>query len=218
MSRSLNLLRSLLVASTFTTFAVAQGGTSDCALPTHPVAVSYIAQARRAESRNEFFNAVNIYIKVLEGDPNNECVTNMVSELFGRMRYFQQQMLWANRAIDLNRKFIEAYISLGNAQNALGDTDDAKRTFKKAAEVAPTNPLPYFSLGMLADDREKFSDAISHYKRAIEVDPKFEDAYYNLAAIYSDLGKNQDAKEMLRKLLEINPNAQDARALLRKIQ
>ena len=218
MPRTRHFLRAVLVAFLFIAGASAQSKAPECAYPKDPDVYYLTRQAKLAENRSEFLNAINWYIKVLELEPNNECVTNMVSELFGKMRYFQQQEMWANRAIGLNRNFVPGYISLGNAQIGMLDPDEAKRTFKKAAEMAPKDPLPYFSLGMIADDNKKYSEAISNYKRAIEIDPNFEDAYYNLAGVYIDQGKTIEAKKLLNKLLEINPNARDAKGMLQKIQ
>ncbi len=218
MLRSLQFVRSFVVAFVFTTGVAAQVQGPDCGLPPDPVRLSYLKAARQAESRNQFLAAINSYFRILEVDPDDECVTLKVAESFGKMRYFQQQSLWANRALQLNPRFIRAYVNLGNAQYGSGDLDEAKRTFKKAAEVAPNDPLPYFSLGILADDRGKHQDAISYYRRSLEVDPKFEDALYNLAAVYADLRRFDEAKALLEKLLVLNPNAADARALLNKIR
>lgn len=218
MTRSRQFLRFIVIAFLFTVGAAAQSKAPECAYPKDPDIYYLTRQAKLAEGRSEFLNAINWYIKVLELEPNNECVTNMVSELFGKMRYFQQQEMWANRAIGLNPNFVPAYISLGNAQIGMQDVEEAKRTFKKASQAAPKDPLSFFSLGMLADDEKKYSEAIANYKRAIDLDPDFEDAYYNLAGVYIDTGKNVEAKKLLNKLLEINPNARDAKAMLQKIQ
>lgn len=218
MNGSRLIVRFIVIAFLFTVGAAAQTKAPQCAYPKDPDVYYLTRQAKLAENRSEFLNAINWYIKVIELEPNNECVTNMVSELFGKMRYYQQQEMWANRAIGLNPNFVPAYISLGNAQIGMTDVEDARKTFKKAAELAPKDPLPYFSLGIMADDNKKYPEAIANYKRAIELDPDFEDAYYNLAGVYIDTGKNLEAKKLLNKLLEINPNARDAKAMLDKIQ
>jgi superkiller protein 3 len=218
MLRSHHFLRSFWIALLFAAGAAAQVQNSDCGLPVHPVRTAYLQAAYQAESKNQFLGAINSYIRILEVDPEDECVTNKVSELFGKMRYFSQQSLWANRALELNRGSTRAYINLGNAQYAMGDVEDAKRTYKKAAEVSPKDPLPYFRLGVLSDERRKYSEAISNYKRALEIDPNFEDALYNLSAVYADQKRFDEAKVLLEKLLALNPNAADARALLNKVR
>jgi len=212
------LLRSVLCGFTFAFITAAQSAQPDCVNPSDPIVVDYFKAARLAEYRNDQRTAVTYHLKILESEPNNECVMTILSGLFSKMKYYQQALSWSERAIQANPKYVYAYISLGNAQVALRDTDEAKRSFRKAAELGPRDPQPYYRLGGIADEQQKYADAVKFYKRAIEIDPKFEDAYYDLAGVLRDLKRYAEAKDSLKKLLELNPNAKDAQQLLKQIE
>jgi tetratricopeptide (TPR) repeat protein len=113
---------------------------------------------------------------------------------------------------------VKAYINLGSAQGSLGNLKEAEASFNKARELEPKNPLPIYSLGVLAEQQQRFQQALTFYQQSVEADPKFQDGYFNLAAMYADLKRFADAKATLKKLLQLNPNAQDAKEMLRQLE
>jgi tetratricopeptide (TPR) repeat protein len=175
-------------------------------------------QSIKFEDSDDISAAIDTNKRILEIQPANECALNTIAGLFGKIQNFEQEVVWARKAIQANPKFANAYINLGNGQGSLGDVKGAFGSFTKARDLEPANPLPVYSLGVLAEQQEKFLEASQYYKRSVEIDPKFENGYFNLAAVYANMKRFTEAKDALTKLLELNPNAQDAKDMLRQLE
>jgi tetratricopeptide (TPR) repeat protein len=59
-----------------------------------------------------------------------------------------------------------AYYYRGEALNRLGRFDEAVLTLERAAELIPTDPRPFYTLGHLYDRRHQLEDAAEMYRRA----------------------------------------------------
>jgi len=198
--------------------ASAQTQTPDCSNPQNPTILGFVKQGLELEAKHDLEGAIETSKKVLAVEPNNECALNTIAGLYGVMGNFQQEVEWARRAIEANPRFMKAYINLGNAQGSLGNVKEAEAALTKARDLEPKNPLPIYSLGVLAEQQQRFQQALTFYQLSVKADPKFEDGYFNLAAMYADLKRIAEAKATLKKLLELNPNAQDAKEMLRQLE
>lgn len=212
------LLAALIVLLSAAVVANAQTETSYCSKSQNPTIVALVKESLELEEKRDLEGAINANQEVLAIEPKNECALNTIAGLYGLMGEFEEEVVWAKRAIKANPKFAKAYINLGNAQSSLGNLIEAEAAFNKARELEPKSPLPTYSLGVLAEQQRKFQEAISFYQKSIEIDSKFEDGYFNLAAMYANLNRFTEAKATLKKLLEFNPNAQDAKDMLRQIE
>ena len=209
---------SLMVVMSAAVVANAQAETPDCSNPSNPTIIALVKQGLELEAKRDVKGAIEASKKVLTIEPKNECALNTIAGLYGVMGEFEQEIVWAKRAIEVNTKFAKAYINLGNGQGSLGNLREAEAAFNKAREFEPKNPLPLYSLGVLSEQQHKFQEAVDFYQKSIEIDPKFEDGYFNLAAMYANLKRFTEAKATLKKLLELNPNVQDAKEMLRQIE
>ncbi len=198
--------------------ASAQKEASDCTLPKDPAIATLVKQALLQEDKNDLAGAIETDKKILAIDAKNECAMTAAAGLYGKLGEFEQEVIWAKKAVEANPKFINAYINLGNGYALQGKLKEAAESYNKAAAIEPNNPLPIYSLGVLAEQQDKFQEALSLYQRSVRLDPKFEDGYFNLAAMYANLKRFDEAKAALKKLLEINPAAEDAKAMLRRIE
>jgi tetratricopeptide (TPR) repeat protein len=212
------ILTSIFVLMLSIVSAHAQTTAADCSDPRDPKVISLVKQGLSFEASNNLRAAIDSNKKILEIQPSNECALTTIAGLYGKMQDFEQEVSWARKAIQANAKFANAYLNLGNGQASLGDMKAALASFTKAREIEPKNPLPVYSLGVLAEQQEKFPEAIELYAKSVKIDPKFENGYFNLAAAYANMKRFAEARTALKKLLELNPNAQDAKDMLRQLE
>jgi tetratricopeptide (TPR) repeat protein len=99
-----------------------------------------------------------------------------------------------------------------------GNVKNAESAFEKATELQPTNPLGYYSLGLLAEQQGNLGAAVALYRKSVEADPEFANGYFNLGAIHANAGDYEKAIEAMNMVLKLQPHAQDARRMLRQIQ
>ncbi len=97
---------------------------------------------------------------------------------------------------------------LNNLANWYSDNDkddEATPLYKKASEVEPLQPAPYYNLGNIARDKGDLVLAESLYKKSTEVDPGFHYGYRNLAQLYIQGNRISEAIEALEKLQQLRP-------------
>ncbi len=106
------------------------------------------------------------------------------------------------RLIAVNPGNVPARLALGQAQLALGRTDEAVGTFRAVATLAPKNALAWFDLGnawagKAVKDDKAFTEAKRAYDHALTLNPRHADTYLNLAALYATRNDPAQAQQTL---------------------
>ena len=176
------------------------------------------AQALDAESRGDIAGAIDINKKILQTQPANVCSINSIAGLYGKLGQYENEMLWAQKAIDIDKNYGLAYINYGSALASQGKLAEAKQAYEIAAQLNPKSAIPVYNLGVIADRQHDYTAAIQFYQNAIALNPKSEDAYYNMGIDYVNLKKYPEAITAFKKVLSLNPKAEDARKMLTELE
>jgi tetratricopeptide (TPR) repeat protein len=185
---------------------------------TNPKAAVKVKEAISLEDSGRFEEAIEKFKEVLQIEPKDFMAMNSIAGLHGVLRDPVQQVLWAQRSFDTNSNYWQALINLGNGHAVQGKFDLASGAFEKARSLAPKDPLPIYSLGVLAENRDQIKEALAYYLKAIELDPKFQNGLFSAAAMHASLRQFSEAKNLLTRLLQIEPRDQDARQMLAAIE
>lgn len=103
-----------------------------------------------------------------------------------------------DEAIKLAPEFPEAEFQRANASLALGNRDEAEKSFRRAIELRADWTLPMASLGSLLVERNNFAEAEKFLTKAVELDRQNSPAYVALAELRL---KTRAAPETLKPLL-----------------
>jgi tetratricopeptide (TPR) repeat protein len=121
-------------------------------------------------------------------------------------RLFDQAVEAYQKAVDLRPFYAEAYVGLGDAKAAKGDTDGAIVYYKKALAYNPASPKVHLSLGkMYYGEKGLYYEAVASYKKAIELDAHFLDALMGLGEVYEDKGLYKEAIGEYQRVVELDP-------------
>jgi arylsulfatase A-like enzyme/Flp pilus assembly protein TadD len=106
------------------------------------------------------------------------------------------------RMLAVNPGNIPARLLLGQAQLALGRTDEAIATYGTVSRLAPKNALAWFDLANAwsrksAKDPSALARATSSYERALALSPRHADTYLNLAALHASNHDSALARQTL---------------------
>ena len=112
---------------------------------------------------------------------------------------------------DSPQKKAEFYAGVGQSQLGNGDTAAAAASFKKAAELDPSNATAVIGLGEIALRQGLFGDAIMHLNRAAKLAPKNSKVFTLLGYAYLNAGQNKQAADNFKKALQIDPDNAQAR-------
>jgi tetratricopeptide (TPR) repeat protein len=128
-------------------------------------------------------------------------------ESFRHARNVKEAIKAYDKAIELDPKYVIAYIGRGIVYSASEDYKKAYEDFSKAIELAPSQAArPYFARGHYYYWRLGLNqEAIKDYSKAIQLEPKNGEYYCHRAVSYEELGKNDDALKDFNKAIELNP-------------
>ncbi len=191
------------------------------------VSPSHAAESRRdqlikeelaREDAGDTAGAIKICEEILRIAPNDTPTLNTLAGLYGTIGKFEDEIVWAKKAISADATYHLAYVNYGNALISTGRMEEGRSAFEKAKSLAPRDPIPLYSLGVIAEKQRKFTEAINLYKKSVTLAPRFENGWYSLAATYANVKRYDDALATLDILLKLNPDAQDAKNMRREIE
>jgi superkiller protein 3 len=130
---------------------------------------------------------------------------DFVGNVLNRLGRHDEAIAVYRRAIELDPKYVRAYISLGNTLKTQGKLDEAIACFRKAIELKPDFDSVHNFLGSALAAQGKLDEAIACYRKAIQLNPNFAWAYANLGSALAVQGKLDEAIAACRKSIEVNP-------------
>src|SRR2546423_10449591 len=81
----------------------------------------------------------------------------------------------------------------GNALQALGLTDEAVASHRRALAVRPGYALAHNNLGTCLRAQGRLDEALAHLREAIRLQPDFAEAHNNLGVVYKSGGRLDEA-------------------------
>ena len=141
---------------------------------------------------------VKYYDEDIKNDPNNP-------ELYWSRAIFQKDkdaVKDLDKAIELDPKYVKAYISRGFVKDRLEDYNGAIADCNKALELDPKNYEAYICLGAVKTDQGEYELADSYLDKAVEIDPENEEAYFYKWMLYEEY-KPDEWRAMHKKYKEL---------------
>jgi len=143
----------------------------------------------------------------------------------GRIDYDAMQFTAAvssfNKAIELDPAYMKTYDNLGLCYEALGDYDDAIKTYQEAIrrnrEKPPPSPWPPLNLGALLIKLGRLDEAETVLRESLQYDLRFPQAHYQLGLLLEKQKKNDEAIAELRQAATLSPSYAEPHYVLGRI-
>ena len=175
------------------------------------------SEAATFEDNGDLVNAIKTQVRLFKLDTSNYVSANVIAGLYGKMERFDEEIQWGTKSIQINPKFSDGYINLGNGYFGLGNLVAAEKCFLQCKNIDSTNHFAYYSLGLIEEAKKNLSGAILYYEKSVRINTKFSDGYFNLAAAYANAKQLKKANESISKVLELNPQDKEAKEMQRQI-
>jgi protein O-GlcNAc transferase len=173
-------------------------------------------QALDYENKGDLQNALKTQLKIFNLDSGNYASANVIAGLYGKLSNFDEEINWAKKSVSIY-PFSNGYINLGNGFAGSGNIERAEENFKQAALMDSLSPLPFYSLGVVEENKRNLLSAIKYYEKSVLLDSTFANGYFNLAAAYANMKDFKNANENIVKYLQINPGDKDAQEMYEHI-
>ncbi len=147
--------------------------------------------------------------KLAATDPQNLLYPYWLGRLDYDAMQFKSAVAHFRKALELNPHFMKGYDNLGLCYEALGQYDDAIRTYQEAirlnAKTPNPSPWPPLNLGTLLIKLGKFDEARAALQESLRYDPRFPKAHYQMGLLLEKEKKDREAIEELNLAVKFDP-------------
>jgi tetratricopeptide (TPR) repeat protein len=133
----------------------------------------------------------------------------MAGKLYGQRKYAQAERV-CRQIIGARPANADAHNILGVALAALGKTEDAVASLKRAIKINPQAASYQGNLGEVLRQAGETQEALKALQEAIRLDPRNAQALNNLGIINYELKQYRDAVKNYRAALEVRPEMPEA--------
>lgn len=126
-----------------------------------------------------------------------------ISYCYSKIGEMKKSMLYANKALMVNKDFAYAHYRKAWGLHLLGKFEEAKESYEYALKLDPTDTFSYIGLSAANINMNDSADALKAANMAIFLDRNCGEAYYFKGLALSNLGKAKDAEKcysMAKKL------------------
>lgn len=148
--------------------------------------------------------------KALEKNYNNPKTHTYLGILYEKRGLINQAEKHYRIAIELDSKFSEALINLGNLYLKQKDYASAIQILQKAIEADPNNSKIHFLLATVYREAKQYPQALLHYQKVLEIDSQNTQAQNFVGVINYELKNYQKSEEAFLKVIAIDPDFADA--------
>ncbi|WP_293339151.1 tetratricopeptide repeat protein [Microcoleus sp. CAWBG58] len=117
----------------------------------------------------------------------------------------QEAIAACHQAIKIRPDYTHAYVTLGNALQAVGKIEAAIRSYSQALELQPNFAEVRANIGSMYFKMNRLEEAIAHYQQAIVLSPDLAGAHWNLGKVYHKHGNIDGAIACFQRTSELNP-------------
>ena len=145
------------------------------------------------------------------GKPDSKRVASLNTEL--GFRYMQEGELdlahkKLSKALAADPSNPEAHNAMGLLKSALGESQDAEKSFLSAMNLEKNNPATANNFGQFLCQRKKYARGGKYLLQAAEnpMNKNQAAAYFNLGKCKKSAGRNDQAENYFEKSLSLSPN------------
>lgn len=161
---------------------------------------------------NQFEEAIRSIRRAFEagGDDEPEVYYNLGNIYQERGLYHDAIRAYRTSLSHRDGADLDTLVNIGSALTILDRLDDARATYRRAAEIDPRDPRVLHGRAVVLFLEGKHRESVDAYRRVHEVAPDYAPAYYDQSAPYVRLDEYDEAIRVLEKYLEIAPDGQHA--------
>lgn len=166
-------------------------------------AYSYFRKAWALQEMEKYNESISCYEKCIECDSTFVDAYANISFCYSKLKDFKKSILYANKAIMVNKDYAYSHYRKAWALHNMGKFDEAIDDYIEAIELDPTDIYNYLGItGVFLDKKENFS-ALEFANKAIMLDRNCGNAYYYKSVALSNLGKKAEAEKIYAKARQL---------------
>jgi len=142
---------------------------------------------------------------LLDKQPDDASLNNMVGVLCARLDRFDQALTHYDRALALRGNYAEAFNNRGNVLVNQGHYDDAITSFRSALSAMPDYAAAHNGLGNALHMAGNAAEAADSCLNALRLQPDYSEAHNNHGNALLELGRYDEAAHAFSTALQLQP-------------
>ena len=159
---------------------------------------------------NRVSEALSLYQKICELDPNDVESWFMAGTLYGRLGRIAEAEAALRKAVELQPNFAQGYVNLGQALELQSKFTEAEKCYGHAVSLKPDLADGHDALGRMCQLRGDMHAAVVHHQRAIALNASRIPPYLSLARAQHQLGALDAAADNIEHALQLDANHAEA--------
>lgn len=146
---------------------------------------------------------INSDISEVEINSKTSVVRNLIGKSLMKLERFEEAICSYTKAIEIEPKDYEAWISKGVALGKLKKFDEEISSYKKAVEIKPDYQDAWNNLGVTYVRLNRFEEAILAFKKVIEIEPDDYKAWFGLGILHMRLNHFSQSLKIFKDYLDL---------------
>ena len=122
------------------------------------------------EDPNQQPEAIRVYQKVLELEPNHAAAHINLGTLYYNRQEYQAAEKHYRAAIEVDPRYALAYFDLGNVLDETGRVNEAIQAYRTALQLAPTYADAHYNLALAYEKTREPRQALKHWQAYVKLD------------------------------------------------
>ncbi len=162
----------------------------------------FYVKIKSMKDKRKVINKISDALNANDLDSARKLIENDLKRVGSREEYYFYQALITKDlnkklelytlALDLNNKYLDAWINRGLVNNELGNYDASLKDYDKAVELDSKCALAFNNRGYTKFKQQNYEGALADYNKAILLNPKFQMALDNKAQLFQTVCMKDD--------------------------
>ncbi len=139
-------------------------------------------------ARKQYSDAVVIYKKLIEQEPQNAVLLNKLGIAYHQQTLLDQAKRYYERAARADKHYANALNNLGALEYDRRRYRQAVKQYLRALKIAPEMATAYRNLGSAYLAQKKYDQTFAAYHRALELDPQVFEARGGFGTVLQHIG------------------------------
>jgi tetratricopeptide (TPR) repeat protein len=162
-----------------------------------------IAQIYSDEGKD--LDALELLVKAHRLARENTDVVFLMARLSMKQSFYEDALQVLEEGLKVAPNRPDLLAALGECYFMMGKVDNAKDTFQRLIQVAPT-ARSYAFMGLCYRHLGRFDEAVKYLEQGLELDPRDVSCLYNLGYIASRQGQYGEGEKWLEKAVKVDPD------------
>lgn len=172
----------------------------------------YIDRGIELYDKGEYGAAIEQYEKALKIDSKSSLANYEMASTYFAMEKYDKAIEHVDVVIGQNKDYVDqAYILKGSAQDLLGKSKDAVKTYKKGLKSFPQSHLMHYNLAYTYYNMKEYKDAEEELQEALKIKPSHASSHLLLGYIMREQNSRVKSLLALYNFLLLEPTGKRAK-------